>query len=63
VQSWERVVTLDQARAEATEWLLDDEFTVWEAEMKGLLDAAWDWYYGQDRAWADMTGQFAAVRA
>ena len=41
----------------------------WEAEYHqawGPLDVlrreAWDWYYGQDRAWADMTGQLAAIR-
>jgi hypothetical protein len=45
---------------ESASWEAD--FTLWASETWDMLHGAWDWYYAQDRPWAQMTSQFAAVR-
>ena len=66
----ERRVTLAQAEHEAAAWLALDSRRLYEAERvawRDEHDAAIAefraWYYGEDRPWAFMTGQFAAVAA
>jgi hypothetical protein len=45
----ERVITLKEAEARAAAWLAADEFAVWEAGMAGLINGAWEWFYGAGR--------------
>jgi hypothetical protein len=47
--SEERVITLAEAGARAAAWLARDEFAVWEAEMTGLINGAWQWFHGAGR--------------